>query len=499
MIARLRDVAARRANYPAIIDDEGSLSYAQLRRAVDRLAATIERHPAAAGPVGIVLPIGRAYVVAAFACIAARRLAVMLDAGHPRARNVAIAAATGITLALVDRPDQAQALDLPTIEVDLAEPAAAAPDPEMTDTRAMFDLDAPAFILCTSGSTGLPKAIVHSQRNLLHMARTGHDAFHFDDDDRLLALSSPSALGGLAPLLHVPLAGATLHLLNLKARGISGLLGDLQNFPISILGAAPSLLRGLARLPVATRAFAGLRIVQTYGEPLTKDDVRILRGVLPAACFIRNGYASTEAGGLTWYAQEDDQHDPLQIAAGCVLPDCAAAVIDHNGANCAAGEVGELWLRSRYAALGEYVDGQLVPGRLQPDPDDPTQRIYRTGDLARHDDAGVFVVLGRADRMINVNGQRTEPAEIETVLRRHPQVDKAEVIVQQRQQGPFLTAFVVARPGSADGLEISLRASLRQSLPSFMVPARIVLLEQLPLLPGGKVDAQALRALTGGA
>ncbi|MGH8230708.1 MAG: class I adenylate-forming enzyme family protein, partial [Steroidobacteraceae bacterium] len=401
MIERLSAVAARRAGHPAVVDDDGTLSYAQLQTAVERLAAAIERHAAATGPVGIALPIGRSYVVAAFACLAARRLAVMLDAGHPAARNAAIATATGITLTLIEQHGHAALADVPTIEVDLLGEQGAATQGASSNPRPLFDVDAPAFILCTSGSTGQPKAIVHSQRNLLHMARTGHDAFHFDEDDRLLALSSPSALGGLIPLLHVPLAGATLHLLNLKARGIGGLLSDLQNYPISVLGAAPSLLRGLARLPLATRAFAGLRIVQTYGEPLTKDDVRMLRGVLAQGCYIRTGYAATEAGGTSWYARDDDQHDPVQIAAGTVLPDCAAADIDDDGGNCAAGEVGELWLRSRYAALGEYVDGQLLPGRLQPDPDDPGQRIYRTGDMARHDDDGVFVVLGRADRMIN--------------------------------------------------------------------------------------------------
>ncbi|MGH8231252.1 MAG: AMP-binding enzyme, partial [Steroidobacteraceae bacterium] len=86
----------------------------------------------------------------------------------------------------------------------------------------------------------------------------------------------------------------------------------------------------------------------------------------------------------------------------------------------------------------------------------------------------------------------------EAALRRHPQVDKAEVIVQQRNHAQLLTAFVVARPGCAEGWESDLRAFLRQSLPRFMVPARIVLLAELPLLPGGKVDAQALQALAAG-
>jgi acyl-coenzyme A synthetase/AMP-(fatty) acid ligase len=362
----------------------------------------------------------------------------------------------------------------------------------------MLDVDAPAIILCTSGSTGHPKAIVHSQRTMLHFARAAHDAYHVDENDRVMAISSLSSLGGIAPVLHLPLVGATVQLIDLKARGISGLLDDLGNLPISILGAAPSLLRGVARLPEATRVFARLRIVQTYGESLTKDDLRVLRSVIPPSCYIRTAYGATEAGGLSWFADASDAQDPVRVAAGTLLPDTSAAIVDATGVHCARGEVGELLLRGRYNALGEYIDGRVVSGRLEPDPEDPTRRIYRTGDLARCDRNGVFVVLGRADRMLNINGQRVEPGEIEFVLRRHPGVERAEVLACKRSNATALIAFVVANPDKTAGLETALRDELRGSLPGFMVPSRIILMEKIPLLPGGKIDAQALQALAGG-
>jgi acyl-coenzyme A synthetase/AMP-(fatty) acid ligase len=275
--------------------------------------------------------------VAVYACLAARRLAVMLDAEHPSERNAAMIGATDVKLLLTSGPGMASVAEVSALALEPLDNVGPLPVAGLDSARELLDVDAPAFILCTSGSTGAPKAIVHSQRNLLHMARTGHDGFHFGEDDRLLALSSPAALGGLAPLLHVPLTGATLQLLNLKARGISGLFSDLQRYPISILGAAPSLLRGLSRLPAAGAAFASTRIEQTYGEPLTRDDVRLLRTVLPANCDIRNGYGATEAGGMSWFAQVDDEHDPIRIAAGAPMPDTEAALIDADGAPCAAG------------------------------------------------------------------------------------------------------------------------------------------------------------------
>jgi acyl-coenzyme A synthetase/AMP-(fatty) acid ligase len=499
IIERLQSVARRRAGAVAVVDDEGSLTFAHLMQSVMRLADAIELHQPSPSNVAILLPTGRAYVVAVYACLAAGRVAVLLDASFPQARNAAIAAATGVTLVLTQAGcDFIAAPGSMALAVDLsAGIGAATASATAGHIRQPLQLDAPAFILCTSGSSGLPKAIVHSQRTMLHLARTAHDALHVDENDRVMPLSSLSSLGGITPLLSYPLGGASLHLIDLKARGLGEMLGDLTEHPITILRAAPSTLRGLARLPESATAFSRLRIVQTYGESLTRMDLRSLRAVISPQCYVRSTYGSTEASGMSWFADESDAHDPIRLPTGALMPDTAAVIVDPNGAACARGEIGELVVRSRYNSLGEFVDGRLVAGRLQPDPIDPARRIYHTGDLARCDRDGVFVVLGRCDRMAKINGQRVEPAEIENVLRRHPSVDKAEVLALTRKSGTMLTAFVVAIAGRASGLERTLRDELRRSLPSFMVPSRVVLLETMPLLPGGKIDAQALRALAG--
>ena len=499
IIERLQWVAHRRADDVAVVDDEGSLTFAQLMHRVLRLADAIELHQPSPGNVAILLPTGRAYVVAVYACLAAGRVVVLLDAAFPEARNASIAAATGVTLVLTQPGcDFIAAPGSVALEVDVsAGIAAGTASAAAGHIRQSLPLDAPAFVLCTSGSTGVPKAIVHSQRTMLHLARTAHDALHVDENDRVMPLSSLSSLGGITPLLSYPLGGASLHLIDLKARGLGEMLRDLTEHPITILRAAPSTLRGLARLPESAKAFARLRIVQTYGESLTRQDLLGLRAVISPQCYVRSTYGSTEAGGMSWFADEGDAHDPIRLPAGALMPDTEAVIVDAHGAACARGEIGELLVRSRYNSLGEFVDGRLVAGRLQPDPIDPARRIYRTGDLARCDRDGVFVVLGRCDRMAKINGQRVEPAEIENVLRRHPAVDKAEVLAITRKNATMLTAFVVAMAGRAAGLERTLRDELRRSLPSYMVPSRVVLVESMPLLPGGKIDVQALHALAG--
>jgi acyl-coenzyme A synthetase/AMP-(fatty) acid ligase len=150
-------------------------------------------------------------------------------------------------------------------------------------------------------------------------------------------------------------------------------------------------------------------------------------------------------------------------------------------------------MRSRHAAMGEWQHGRLVPGRLEADPSDPSLRIYRSGDLARLCPDGVFVVMGRMDRMVKVHGLRVEPAEIETALRRSPEVAQAAAIARDVGARAVLVAFVVpAAPEGAPELEQRLRSLLAADLPAHMRPARIVILPALPMLPGGKRDDGAL-------
>jgi acyl-coenzyme A synthetase/AMP-(fatty) acid ligase len=493
MLATLAAIADATPDAIVVTDAHGALTYDAMLRDIANLAAAISA-TTSNGPIGILLPKTRHYVIAVFACLAARRLSVLLDASFPGGRNAAIAAATGVDFILTT-VETAQSLawsGVTTLAADIPHP----PAPLPTDH---LPLDAPAIILCTSGSSGQPKPIVHSQRTMLHWGRTGHDALHVTADDRCLSLASFSALSGVTALFNFALAGAALHLIDLKSAGLAGLIETLKTHPVTILRAPPSLLRTLAGLPQAGEIFAGLRIAQTGGEPLMRADVAALRKVLPAACYIRSTYGSTEASGLSWFARIDDDHDPARIPAGMLMPDTEAAILADGGSDCPRGLPGELVIRSRYNALGEWRDGAITPGSLKTDPADPTRRIFYTGDIARCSEDGVFVVLGRRDRMLNINGQRVEPAEIERVLEQAPGVVRAEVIVAKRDTGDTMVAFIIAADGAATDLPARCRAQVRASLPAHMMPARILVVAAIPVLPSGKTDIQALLAITGAA
>lgn len=489
----LASIARARPDAVAVEDEAGSLTCAALVAAALSVARHIRDAQPAPGPVALLLPIGTGYAIALFAALAAGRCCVFLDAGYPDQRNASIIAQTGATLVLTGAATQpgpawpgAAVIALTPDILGGTAPAGAASAP--------LELDAPAIIMATSGSSGTPKLVVHSQRTILNRVRMTHDALHVTPADRSLSLASPSSLTGVTGLFSV-LGGAAVQLVDLKRAGIGGLIDLLATRPITILRAAPSLLRGLAELPQAARIFGGLRVVQTFGEPLTRADAGKLLAVMPDGCLLRTSYGATEANGFSWFVRADDAQDPVLAAAGTLMPDTMAAIVDEAGSPCARGEAGELWIRSRYNALGEWRDGAMTAGRLEPHPSGDGTRVYRTGDLARCDTDGVFVVLGRRDRMVKINGQRLDPTEVEATLRAIAGVGQAEVVVQRRGDSARLIAFVVPRRWDDPGLVATVRTRLREALPAFMVPARILLADAIPRLPGGKVDSLALLRL----
>lgn len=268
IVEMLRAVAQRHPERIAVDDRVCALTYAAFWRAVLRAGVRIAAARAKPVPVAVLLPTGATYAVAVYASLAAGFPSIMLDPTYPAARNAAVAAQAGARLVLVaslaDAPSwpDVQSLSLEGVLDDAADV------PDLA--RRTLSLDEPAVILCTSGSEGLPKPIAHSQRTLLHWARTTHNALHVDADDRVLSLSSFSSLGGFTGLLNFTLAGATLQLLDVKATGLGGLLETIAACGVTLLRAAPSMLRGLAGLTEARAAFARLRAVQTYGEPLMR-------------------------------------------------------------------------------------------------------------------------------------------------------------------------------------------------------------------------------------
>ncbi len=492
--------AARRGENAAIVDEAGTHSYAEIAARVDRLAARLTVSTSSSDVIGILLPSSADFMVALLACFAAGRKAVPIDLHYPRLWIAQVLGDARVT-AIITRASAEEAIDLVPKEVAWIDPdATQSAEEKAAQLRvAASHNDSPALILYTSGSTGRPKGIVNSQRALLRRVEQYINAAHINTRDRFLPLSSECTIAGLRERLTALLSGATLYLADVRDGGAARILTSLRDAEITIIYAVPALLRTLIHLD-ADHSARSLRVVRVGGDAVLWADVAMLRRWLPPSCLIELGYSSTEAPIMQWFVPPGFPEEGPRIPIGYPLQGNELAIVDEFGKPVADGEVGELVLRSPYIALGRWVDGICVGDDYPTDPDDPSKRIQFTGDLARRRPDQFLDLIGRKDRQIKINGQRIEPAEIETVLRAWPGIREAVVVARAGEAGSgeppiVLIAYFEAGTAFDETMMAGLRAQIESKLPVALRPYRLYPVESLPRLPSAKLDMQKLREI----
>lgn len=480
----LGQIAERAELWPdqlAVRDDTRGLTYRALLSEANALAAAIAAVATPGQPVGIRLEDTASGPLAFLACLAAATPGVLLDCNDPPERLARIASVSRMAAIITDK-------ELPGYRN--ISPLGHAPVPFVPRPLAQH---APAFVVWTSGSSGQPKGIVHSQSSVLHRAGLLVNSGHLGPADRYLSLNTPASMGALLNAIAAWLAGATLHRVSVAQNGLGGILQRIRENRITAMIGVPALYRMLARAGGAKASLSSLRLLSSNGEALLAADLALLRACLPDSCKIQMVYGATETQAAMRFVPKDEMPAEAQVAAGRPIPGTQFVILREDGSAAALGETGELVIRSRYTAIGEWQDGQCVEGRLLPD-GEPGWRRYAMGDLVRQREDGVLLVVGRADRQLKLNGYRVEPVEIEAVLRSDADVLDSAVLPVTGPMGAELVAFVSVEPAGEAALRPRLMALLATRIPAHMRPRRLHLLPSLPLLPGNKIDAAALRA-----
>jgi len=420
----------------------------------------------------------------------------MIDRHHPEDRVAAIVRDAGLASIILRQSDTVAGLPLPagirTIVIDEALQDGPAPD---QPPACSVPPPAASFIVYTSGSTGCPKGIVLSQRAVLHRACQLVNAVHLRPDDKVLSLASPSTIGGLQQIFEVMLTGATLVKLDLQRTGLGAILQAIGERRLTMMFSTPAVWRSVAGIDNAAVALATLRCIQSSGDALLAIDLERLRQVLPAECHVLSVYGATEAPALLqWFVSSELPDDGPRVPTGYPLPGFAFALLDDSGNVVKEGEPGELVVKSSWMSLGIWRNGTVHPGPFEQDQRDLSAPVYCTGDIARERPDGLFVTLGRKDRQVKILGNRVELAEVETVLRQVPEVADAAVVARRGEGEPRLLAFFVPRERGSSHITDAVRKHLKERLPAYMQPSQLFVLEELPLLPGRKIDEEALFA-----
>lgn len=349
-----------------------------------------------------------------------------------------------------------------------------------------------AAILYTSGSTGQPKGVVLSHRNLVAGARSVAAYLHNRADDRILSVLPLSFDYGLSQLSTAFLVGACVVLINyLLPRDI---VRAVARERITGLAAVPPLWIQLSQLEWPEGGT--LRYLTNSGGAMPRTTVAKLRTLLPQA-EIYLMYGLTEAFRSTYLPPSELDRRPDSI--GRAIPNAEVMVVRPDGTPCEPGEPGELVHRGALVALGYWNDAARTAERFRPAPGReaglplPEMAVW-SGDTVKMDAEGFLYYIGRADDMIKVSGYRVSPTEVEEVVHAAGGVlEVAAVGLPHPALGQSIAVVAVAleqAPASAE----QIMATCRRLLPAYMVPAHIELrAESLPRNPNGKIDRKLLQ------
>jgi amino acid adenylation domain-containing protein len=344
-----------------------------------------------------------------------------------------------------------------------------------------------AYILYTSGSTGKPKGVQISHRALVNLLCSIRAEPGIDEDDILLALTTLSFDIAEAELLLPLIAGACVHIATSEeCNDPRRLLRVVESSRATILQATPGRWRML--LDAGWEGNPGIKLFCT-GEPLRQS----LAADLATRGQLWNLYGPTETTIWSSVCRITTASDPITI--GWPIANTRFYILDEQQREVPAGQKGELYIGGEGVAIGYLNRPDLTAQRFLPDPfREPGARMYRTGDIAALRPDGSTQVFGRLDDQVKIRGFRVELGEIESVLGQCPFVRDNAVVLRQEPTGESaLVAFFVARlPGDATA---SIRHFLKSKLPDYMIPAHLIALDQMPALPNGKINRNALPEL----
>lgn len=352
-----------------------------------------------------------------------------------------------------------------------------------------------AAILYTSGSTGNPKGVVLSHRNMVAGALSVASYLNNSASDRLLAVLPLSFDAGLSQLTTAFSVGASAVLMDYLLP--KDVIRAVEKYRVTGLAAVPPLWNQLCGLPWPTAAVQSLRYITNTGGAMPVATTRALRAALPDT-LVYLMYGLTEAFRSTYLPP--DQVDTRPESIGKAIPNADILVVNDQGDICGPNEPGELVHRGALVSLGYWNDPEKTAQRFRPSPGRPaeipvTELAVWSGDQVMRDEQGYLYFISRKDDMIKTSGYRVSPTEVEEVVYTSGLVAGAAALgLPHAALGQAIALVVTARQADTPhaSLEQDLLAHCRRELPNFMLPLAIIVRDALPHNQNGKIDRRAL-------
>ncbi|MEV5736989.1 non-ribosomal peptide synthase/polyketide synthase [Streptomyces sp. NPDC052292] len=478
---------ARAAGTPdrtAVVCGPVRLDYAEVARRANRLARLLVSR--GAGPetlVALCLPRSADLVPVLWAVLASGAGYLPVDPAYPaeRVRLMLDDARPALVIATRETADALPPGCAPLLLEDCAAPDTA--DTPLTDADRLRPLrpEHPAYVIFTSGSTGRPKGVVVTHRSVAALAEWARERFGAEGLAHVIAATSLNFDVSVFELLCPLVAGGTVEVV----ADLPALADGAGPRRAGLLSGVPSVV---SRLTAGGTAPVTADTVVLAGEALPLQTVQDLRAAMPG-CRIANIYGPTEATvyATAWFAGDRLPEQAPPIGGPVALTRCY--VLDDRLRPQPVGVTGELYLGGGGLARGYLNRAGLTAARFLADPfGAPGERMYRTGDLVRRSPDGGLEYVGRIDQQVKVRGFRIELGEVEEALRGSAGVAEAAAVAATDADGHRrLVGYVVPAAGERAEPE-ALRRELGRTLPDYMVPSAVVVLDALPLNPNGKLD-----------
>lgn len=504
---RFRRIATLHGDKPAIIEAGRRLSYRQCLDQIDRLAKGFSNAGIGRGDVvAVQVPNWAEHPLVHLALNRLGALAMPIHESWREAELPHLLELGGAVAAVV--PSSYRDIDFPQLYAGLRKRlprlrqvfSIGAPNPHADpfetllaasgETPIAADPDAPGDLMLSSGTTSLPKISVYSNNDLLALLSPFWRRIRLSADDVAAALApgGTGAIGYVYPILSPLLNGATTVILEHwgdPEEAVRLIVDNHCTFGTAVPAQLTQMLPAIKARPGS--AYAAFRCFTNAGAPLSPEVGRQIEEHM--ACKIFCIYGATDGGVATCTDLDDTQAQRL-TTVGRAQDDCEIRLVDALDRPVAAGESGEIQWRTAGKSYGYLNDAEATDAVFTSD------RFYRTGDLGSIDEQGYVRITGRAKDMIIRGGRNISPRLIEEMVGKHQDVlEVAVAAFPDAVLGERACAFVVQRPGAAMTLETLLVFLKEQQMPTWQMPERLELMDDLPKSAGGKIMKNKLREL----
>lgn len=480
-------VATAHSSEIAIKTQTKNWTYAELNAAADQVAASIIiQCPDEERVIALFCRPDADSIAGALGILKAGRCYVGIDPSHPRAHQKHTVSQSGAGFVVCSQALTDLALDLGLQRVIQGE------SKNSSIGEVKIGPGSPAFIVFTSGSTGVAKGVVFSHRALVHHAINYSRALEISSSDCLTMLYTPAVIGAMRDIYGALISGASLFPFDLTQFSFGDLATAIIQREVTIYNSVASVYRRfLHALPVDTY-FDQIRLVRLGGEASFRSDLEMLDNFFSKDCQFFAGYGTSETGTICQHYVDRSSDSPI-VKVGFPAPGMKVLILDREGKELASGSEGEVAVSSAYLADGYWNDPERTEKNFYPDPRIEGNTIYLTGDIGYIEEDGCLVISGRKDRQLKIRGAKVDLSRLEALLNNFPHITGCVVNTYKNKLGDYsLVAFVEHRGMPAPAIS-DLRASLAEKVPAQMIPSRFVFCNELPLTRNGKLNRSALQ------